>query len=94
MNIAIYFSATGIILNTIGVVLIFVYGISPFLNKHSDGILMAHSIPTLENRESPENKERRKYRFLSRLGLAFCCIGGIFQLVALLFPWIIRIFHV
>jgi hypothetical protein len=83
MNVDIYLSVAGIFLNITGVILIFVYGISPFTNQ--DGIPIVHSVSTLQDKKHPKNKKRKRYKILSKLGLAACFFGGVFQIVALLF---------
>lgn len=74
MELTTILQVSGIILNTVGVVLIFFFGLSPMIRK--DGALFVH-----QNRESfkvdKRHKKRQLYIKLALLGLWFCVLGGV-----------------
>jgi hypothetical protein len=70
----------GISLNIIGIVLIFVYGLSPFIS--TGGYVMLHSEKVINDKNSPPNKRKRKYRRLAVTGLALCVTGNLLQMAS------------
>jgi hypothetical protein len=74
----------GVLANTIGVVLIFYYGLSPFLKQHDSGPVVLWTAEELSNLDSRMNKQKRRYFRRSRAGLLLCILGGVLQMVAIL----------
>jgi hypothetical protein len=73
---------TGILLSTMGVVLIYYFGLSPFLKSHESGYVMIYSREELQDMESKENRRKKIYARLSNIGLLLCVLGGMFQIIA------------
>ena len=78
-------TAVGVLLNTTGVILIYYFGLSPFLKSHESGYVMLYSREELENKQSKENRKKRIYLRTSNVGLLLCIFGGVIQIVAILF---------
>jgi hypothetical protein len=69
-------TVTGILLSTLGVVLIYYFGLSPFLKKHESGYVMIYSQEELQNKQSKENRRKRIYARLANIGLLLCVLGA------------------
>jgi MFS superfamily sulfate permease-like transporter len=74
----------GILLSTMGVVLIYYFGLSPFLKSHESGYVMVYSREEIQDMESKENRRKRIYARLSNIGLLLCVLGGMLQIVAVI----------
>jgi hypothetical protein len=83
MTVSILMSAIGIFLNTLGVFLIFHFGISPYLKEKDSPIIYFHSSEDARDKKNKINRKKRRFSFLSRLGLWLCLFGGILQIIAL-----------
>lgn len=73
----------GIVLSTFGVVLLFYYGLSPYLKQQERGYVFLYRKDVINNPDSKENIKKEKYKFRSKIGLYLCISGGIFQFLAL-----------
>lgn len=67
---------TGLIIDIIGVVILFIYGLPSEVSK--DGI----ETIVMSSPDETENKKWLKYRFRSRIGLFCVAIGFLFQIAS------------
>ena len=81
MDLEVILSILGITINTIGIVLIFVFGLSPFVN--TDGNTFIYDDSFLSDRNNNMNRKKRLYRLLSLIGLVLCVVGNILQATAI-----------
>jgi hypothetical protein len=75
---------TGILLNALEVVLIFVFGISPLTRK--EGPVYLYTTEEIDNKKSAINKKDSMYKLLSRIGLLLCIIAAVFQMLSCFLP--------
>ena len=76
-----FLSITGIILNIIGLILIFFYGISPFVD--TGGYKMLYSEAVINDSNSRENKRKRIHYRIAIFGLMLSAIGGVMQIISI-----------
>jgi len=80
MTLETMLSISGIALNTLGIVLIFAYGLSPLVS--TDGYLMMYQEDIISDKKSKPNKKKKRYFLLASTGLALCIIGNALQIIA------------
>ena len=73
-------AALGLLLNIVGIVLIFKFGLSPFVS--TDGFVMLNSEKVINERNSNPNRKKRRYYRLALLGLLMCVLGDILQIIS------------
>ncbi len=71
----------GLLLNILGLVLIFTYGISPFLKAGSSGHQYFYSNEQ-ELKQSPLQKQKKRWFLLSLIGLLLSVSGNLLQISA------------
>ncbi len=69
-------NSLGLIIDIIGVILIFCYGISPMLDVNGSVYFVSEQV------DEDEKKKAMKYKSLSRLGLMMVIVGFILQLIS------------
>lgn len=79
MDVQTLISLSGLLISTLGVVLIFFFGISPFLKSHEEGAIMLYDDDTINDQHSKMNKKRRLFRSLAYWGLYLSIAGGVLQ---------------
>jgi hypothetical protein len=84
MSIIVAINLTGIILNIVGVIFIFVFGISPLTRK--DVPLWLFTSEEVNNKQNTLHKKNDRYKLLSRIGLLLCIIASIFQMLSCFLP--------
>lgn len=80
MEISRIITVAGIFLNTIGVVLIFVYGLSPMIGR--DGYVKLYSNEEISNKKSKSSLKKGRYKKAAFAGLLLCVLGGALQIVS------------
>ena len=70
------FNTIGLFLDLIGVILIFIYSISPMLDENGTTYMVG------EQNNNIEKKKVKTYKCLSRIGLILILIGFMFQLIS------------
>ena len=75
-------SIIGIALNTIGIVFIFVWGLSPLVSTKA--VTFIYSADEHTNPKSKSNIKRRKYKQRAIFGLFASVFGGILQIITYL----------
>lgn len=68
----------GIALNTIGVVLIFRYGLSLLIRQDGHTVIFGSAA---EYKEDPRHAQKSLYEKLAMLGLVLCIAGGCLQIL-------------
>ena len=81
MNLQAVLSVSGIFLNTVGIILIFIFGLSPLVD--TSGVKMLYTEKVINDKNSKENKKKRKYFLLASIGLGLCITGNILQGIAI-----------
>lgn len=71
----------GILMNMLGLLLIFIYGISPMTPK--GGEIYIYSDEELKHKNTELHKKERKYIIFSYMGLFISLIGMAIQLVSI-----------
>ena len=71
----------GLIFDIIGVLMLFQYGLPSRFEPSSDSIVIEESIDD----ELKRNKKNRCIKILAFIGLAFICLGFIFQLLGAIY---------
>ena len=69
-------NSIGLIIDIIGVILIFLYGISPMLDVKGTVFLVA------EQEDEVEKKKAKKFQCISRFGLIMVIVGFFLQLTS------------
>jgi predicted ABC-type exoprotein transport system permease subunit len=67
-------NSIGLVIDIIGVILIFYYGITPMIDENGTVLL------AIEQEDDNLKKKAKKFNFLSRLGLILIVIGFVCQL--------------
>jgi hypothetical protein len=67
-------------LNILGIILIFKFGISPYLLNNSDGFLMLNKEEAINDKDSEMNRAKRRYTILATIGLWSCIAGGLIRI--------------
>ncbi|MDY0280313.1 MAG: hypothetical protein RBR35_07115 [Salinivirgaceae bacterium] len=81
MELTTILQVSGIILNTVGVVLIFFFGLSPLVNTSGE-LFVSKNAETLRN--SKGIKLKKYYASIANVGIVLCILGGGMQLAGLL----------
>ena len=81
MNMEAVLSVLGIALNTVGIILIFLFGLSPLVDTGGPKMLYRESV--MYDRNSKQNKKKRLYFRLAVTGLLLCVAGNIFQTIGI-----------
>ena len=76
MEISNIINSAGLVIDIIGVVLIFFFGISPMIDSEGSVFI------TLEQRDELEIRKAKKYKCISRFGLILIALGFIAQIIS------------
>ncbi|OAV69154.1 hypothetical protein Barb6_01977 [Bacteroidales bacterium Barb6] len=83
MNCQELLSVAGIILNTVGSVLVFIFCLSPYVG--TDGFLAVGLSDEIDDKNSKMNKKKVHYRIMAITGIILCAEGGLLQMLSYLF---------